>query len=172
MTSSTATQPVARRASEPASCGEAPPDRADAADQGYSVQQAARITGLSEHTLRYYERAGLLQPVRRQARSRHRRYTTDDLARLTTLSCLRAAGMPLEGMRRYFALVEQGASAAPLQRAMLAEQRGVLEERLDTLRQHLAYLDRKIAYWQAVEAGDTERAADLAERFFNSLRQS
>jgi MerR family transcriptional regulator, aldehyde-responsive regulator len=141
-------------------------------DQGYSVQQAARLTGLSEHTLRYYERAGLLQPVRRQASSRHRRYTADDIARLSTLACLRAAGMPLDQMRRYFELLQQGASAAPLQHAMLADQRKVLEERLGQLQQHIAYLDRKIAYFEAVEAGDTARAAEIVEHFFHSLRQS
>jgi DNA-binding transcriptional MerR regulator len=122
--------------------------------------------------LRYYERAGLLQPVRRQAGSRHRRYSVEDVARLSTLACLRAAGMPLDQMRRYFELMEQGASAAPLQHAMLADQRKVLEDRLAALRRHIDYLDRKIAYWQAVESGDTERAAAIAERFFHTLRHS
>lgn len=130
------------------------------------------MTGLSEHTLRYYERAGLLQPVRRQASSRHRRYTLQDIGRLSTLACLRAAGMPMDQMRRYFELLAQGASAAPLQRAMLATQRTVLEQRQTALQRHIEYLDQKIAYWQAIESGDTGRAAALAERFFHSLRQS
>lgn len=166
-----ASAPARRRVSPPVSipCQEgesAPPD------QSYTVQQAAKLTGLSEHTLRYYERAGLLRPVRRQERNRHRRYSAEDLARLSTLACLRAAGMPLDQMRRYFELMEQGAAAAPLQRQMLSEQRRVLEERMTSLRQHLEYLDRKVAYWQAVETGDHAQAAAIAERFFHSLRQS
>jgi MerR-like DNA binding protein len=40
-------------------------------EEAFTVQQAAQLTGLSEHTLRYYERVGLLPPVRRQDSSRH-----------------------------------------------------------------------------------------------------
>ena len=50
----------------------------------YTVQQAAALTGLSEHTLRYYERIGLIQPVARQESSGHRRYGPADLAKLET----------------------------------------------------------------------------------------
>ncbi len=172
MSPSTSLTPAARpRRRPPAPTPESIPP-SEHGDQGYTVQQAARMTGLGEHTLRYYERAGLLQPVRRQATSRHRRYTADDIGRLRTLACLRAAGMPMDQMRRYFELVGQGATAAPLQHAMLANQRKVLEKRLGALRRHIEYLDRKIAYWQAVEAGDTARAAAIAERYFHSLRQS
>jgi DNA-binding transcriptional MerR regulator len=53
-----------------------------AAEQGLTVQQTAARTGLSEHTLRYYERAGLLEQVRRHHFSGHRRYSASDLARI------------------------------------------------------------------------------------------
>jgi DNA-binding transcriptional MerR regulator len=72
--------------------------------ENYTVQQAAALTGLSEHTLRYYERIGLIQPVARQESSGHRRYGAADLAKLESLACLRATGMPIEQMRRYFEL--------------------------------------------------------------------
>src|SRR5215213_64925 len=74
----------------------------------YTVQQAAALTGLSEHNLRYYERIGLIQPVLRQESSGHRRYGSGDLVKLETLACLRAAGMPIEQMRRYFELRAEG----------------------------------------------------------------
>jgi DNA-binding transcriptional MerR regulator len=121
------------------------------------------MTGLSEHTLRYYERARLLQPVRRQDSSRHRRYSAEDIARLQTLACLRAAGMPLDQMRRYFELIAQGERAAPLQHAMLVAQRRVLEDRMRELEGHIAYLDRKIEYWSALQVGDRRRAAEIVE---------
>src|SRR5690242_13715566 len=78
----------------------------------YTVQQAAALSGLSEHTLRYYERIGLIQPVSRQESSGHRRYSSVDLAKLETLACLRASGMPIEQMRRYFELRSEGVYAA------------------------------------------------------------
>jgi len=130
------------------------------------------MTGLSEHTLRYYERARLLQPVRRQDSSRHRRYSAEDIARLQTLACLRAAGMPLDQMRRYFELIGQGEAAAPLQHAMLVAQRRVLEERMRELQGHLAYLERKIEYWSAVQAGDRPRAAEIAEEVLCRIKST
>ena len=59
---------------------------------GLTVQETAERTGLSEHTLRYYERAGLLRGVRRDDSSGHRRYSPEDVARISTLACLRATG--------------------------------------------------------------------------------
>src|SRR6476620_5074396 len=88
--------------------------------QLYTVQQAAALTGLSEHTLRYYERIGLITPVLRQESSGHRRYGPADLARLDTLACLRATGMPIDQMRRYFELRATGAAGANAQQALLS----------------------------------------------------
>src|SRR3954470_20634531 len=72
--------------------------------ENYTVQQAAALAGLSEHTLRYYEKIGLIKPVQRQQSSHHRRYSPADLTKLETLACLRAAGMPIDQMRLYFDL--------------------------------------------------------------------
>jgi DNA-binding transcriptional MerR regulator len=130
---------------------ETPPD-------GLTVQETAERTGLSEHTLRYYERAGLLGAVRRDGSSGHRRYSADDVARISTLACLRATGMPLDQMRRYFALAARGRSAAGALRALLEEQEDALEGRMRAMQRHRDYVRRKIDYWRALEAGD-ERAA-------------
>lgn len=126
-----------------------------------TVQQTAERTGLSEHTLRYYERAGLLDPIRRHDSSRHRRYSTADLARIQTLACLRATGMPLDQMRRYFDLAAEGSSAAPELIALLEDQQVALQERLEQLQRYVTYVKHKIAYWHAVETHDDE-AADIA----------
>ena len=130
-------------------------------DFSLTVQQTAERTGLSEHTLRYYERAGLLDPVRRHDSSRHRRYSAADLARIQTLACLRATGMPLDQMRRYFDLAAKGANAAPELIALLEDQQVALQERLEQLRQHATYVKHKIAYWRAIEVHD-DQAADIA----------
>lgn len=55
---------------------------------GYTVDQAAERMGISKHTLRYYEREGLLAPVEK-APNGHRRYADDDLGRVRTLQLLR-----------------------------------------------------------------------------------
>ncbi len=128
----------------------------------YTVQQAAALTGLSEHTLRYYERIGLIQPVPRQESSGHRRYGAEDLAKLETLACLRATGMPIEQMRRYFELRAGGAAAAAEQQALLAEHLDELQRRRAALQDHIHYVERKIDYWRAVEAHDESGAARIA----------
>ena len=95
----------------------------------FTVQETAELTGLSEHTLRYYERIGLLSPVKRDSGSRHRRYTTIDLARIEALACLRAIGMPIETMRRYSELSFEDPKNAGELLGILEKQRAVLEER-------------------------------------------
>lgn len=135
----------------------------------YTMQQAVEISGLSEHTLRYYERVGLLRPVRRDTSSRHRRYSASDISRMETMACLRAVGMPIDQMRRYFDLAPLGASAARERRTMLEAHRHVLETRMRQMESHLAYLERKIAYWQAVEAKDDERSEEISRDIHDRL---
>ena len=137
---------------------------------GFTVQETAEHTGLSEHTLRYYERAGLLSAVRRDGSSRHRRYSADDLARIRTLACLRATGMPLDQMRRYFTLAARGRSAAHELRALLEEQEGALEERMRAMRRYLDYVRRKIDYWKALEAGHQAAARRIADELASQAR--
>lgn len=137
----------------------------------FTVHQVAQRTGLSEHTLRYYERAGLLQPIKRQNSSGHRRYSDADVARIATLACLRSTGMPLDQMRRYFDLSSRGRTAAPELKDLLQTQRGVLEERLQQMRWHLEYVDRKIAYWGAVESGDDQGALAIARELNGRIRE-
>ncbi len=132
--------------------------------ESYTVQQAAILTGLSEHTLRYYEKIGLIQPVQRQESSGHRRYGPDDLAKLETLACLRATGMPIDQMRRYFELRSDSsdhANATALQE-LLSEHLHELRRRMAALQTHARYVELKIGYWRAVEAHDEQTAANLA----------
>ncbi|HET6578880.1 MAG TPA: MerR family transcriptional regulator [Gemmatimonadales bacterium] len=136
---------------------------AEPASEGLTVQETAERTGLSEHTLRYYERAGLLSAIRRDGSSGHRRYSGEDVARLSTLACLRATGMPLEQMRRYFELAARGRSAALELRALLEQQEAALEERMQAMRGHLDYVRRKIDYWKALEAGRDAVARRIAD---------
>jgi DNA-binding transcriptional MerR regulator len=70
-----------------------------------TIAEATEVSGLTAHTLRYYERAGLLEPSR--AENGHRRFTDDDLQRVHFVQKLRATGMPIRDVRRYFAADER-----------------------------------------------------------------
>ncbi|AXE81996.1 MerR family transcriptional regulator [Streptomyces atratus] len=103
-------------------------------ETGLSIAEAARRTGVSTHTLRYYERAGLVvTPVERTHGGR-RRYREFDLEWITICTRLRATGMPIKGIRRYAELVAAG--------------RGNEDERLDLLESHHDQVLAKIAELQ------------------------
>jgi DNA-binding transcriptional MerR regulator len=101
-----------------------------------TIAEATEVSGLTAHTLRYYERAGLLEP--RRASNGHRRFTDDDLQRVHFVQKLRATGMPIRDVRRYFA-------AEPAERLQILEEhrRHVLDE-IEELTGALDLIDYKI----------------------------
>src|SRR4029078_10256654 len=73
-----------------------------------SISDAALATGVSVHTLRYYERAGLMLDAGGRPSSSHRRYTEDEVRWVVLLTRLRATGMPIRRVRAYADLVRAG----------------------------------------------------------------
>jgi len=102
-----------------------------AATDGMTIAEAAELTGVSAHTLRYYERAGLLQVPRDGAG--HRSFGPTEVGRVTFISLLRATAMPIRDLQRYFGLVADGPGNE-------AERVAVLERHRDHLIQSLADL--------------------------------
>ncbi len=102
-----------------------------------TVKEASELTGLSAHTLRYYERIGLIQAVSRNSGG-HRRYEQTDLEHLKFLHCLRDSGMSIQGMQQYAALSSQG-------RVTLAARRELLESHKREVQQHIRELEDKLA---------------------------
>ncbi len=78
------------------------------APHGMTIAEVAERTGLTAHTLRYYERAGLLLEVDRDASSGHRRYSDGDIEWITLCTRLRSTGMPIRRIREYADLVRAG----------------------------------------------------------------
>ena len=112
-----------------------------------TISDAARVTGLSAHTLRYYERAGLMMDVDR-AQSSHRRYTDSDLGWIELITKLRATGMPIRKVREYADLVRAGAGNEAERFALLQEHRDEVQAHLDETRRNLEAIDRKIAFYR------------------------
>ena len=108
----------------------------------FNVQTAAQETGLSAHTLRYYERIGLLQTQRNA--SGYRRYTEGDLGWLRVLQCLRDTGMPIQTMQRYAGLVQQKAEPSKMRELLEAHRREVLAN-IERQREYLKVIEKKIA---------------------------
>jgi DNA-binding transcriptional MerR regulator len=108
-----------------------------------SVAEAARQAGVSAHTLRYYERAGLLAPVERNG-SGHRRFSADELGWVETITRLRATGMPIRRIREYAELVWAGEGNERERLALLEAHREHVLERLAEIERNLELIDFKI----------------------------
>ena len=108
-----------------------------------SINEFCRITNLSSHTLRYYERAGLMPRVERNA-SGHRRYSDRHTLWVQFLRRLRMAGMPIATIRHYAALIDQGTAGDAQRMALLREHRNAVAARLRELKGHLAAIDQKL----------------------------
>lgn len=120
------------------------------------------MTGLPASTLRYYESIGVIAPIGRDASSKHRVYTEDNLDLLTWVACLNATGMSVGDMRRYVANGQHGAAAAAAQIDLLRTQQEQLSTEAKWIALRKRYVALKIDYWEAVQAGDTDAAAHLA----------
>ncbi|WP_199435126.1 MerR family transcriptional regulator [Qaidamihabitans albus] len=118
----------------------------------YSIAEAARRSGLSIDTLRYYERIHLLDPPERDAAGR-RAYSEADLTWLQFLTKLRTTGMPIRRMREYASLRKRGVASAARRRTILIEQRGSVAERIAELQSCLDVLDYKITNYEQLEQG-------------------
>jgi DNA-binding transcriptional MerR regulator len=112
--------------------------------EALSISDAAELTGLSAHTLRYYERAGLMLDAVGRAPSSHRRYTEDDIRWVTLLTRLRATGMPIRRIREYAALVRAGDGNEARRLALLEAHRDAVLEQLDAMRRNLEAIEYKI----------------------------
>jgi DNA-binding transcriptional MerR regulator len=115
---------------------------------GLTVAQMAAATGVSAHTLRYYEKAGLIEPVARNA-GNQRRYSAADIEWLRFLLRLRETGMPISQMREYAELRAEGAQTVAARLSLLEDHHAGLREQIALLRQHEKALAAKIAIYRS-----------------------
>lgn len=99
----------------------------------YSIQDVSKKTGLSAHTLRYYEKEGLITGVER-SRGGFRQYTDEDLEALGLVCCLKNTGMSLQEILRFVQLTREGDHT--------------LEERVELLRKHRENVIQRMAEMQ------------------------
>jgi len=120
--------------------------------RAYTVSEVSAQTGLSAHTLRWYEQVGLLDPVNRDAAGR-RRYSEDDLGRLGFLLKLRSTGMPVRDMIRFVELsrIENDAGVAEKLQILVDHRERVLAQ-INALQEDLKIIEFKIDIYSGIEA--------------------
>ena len=114
-----------------------------------TIQEVAQMTGLSAHTLRYYERIGLIHPIEREE-STHRRYTSEDVGWIDFLTKLRATGMSIKDMQKYAELQRRGDETLPERVEMLKSLRDKVEAHIEELNEHLKLIHYKIEFYQKI----------------------
>lgn len=133
------------------------PDRPDP-QTGLSIAEAARRTGVSVHTLRYYERAGLVVTAVDRTAGGRRRYHQLDLDWIVICTRLRATGMPIRTIRRYAELVSAGPGNEQERLTLLEAHRAEVTAKLARTRENLKLIDHKIdVYRGRLAAGDADR---------------
>lgn len=125
--------------------------------------EAAKLSGLPESTLRYYETIGIIDPINRDSSSKHRVYSEDDINLVISVACLSATGMSIGDMRAYLSNRSRGAQAASEQVDLLETQKKRLSEESHYLKLRQRYVDTKIDYWKAVETGDEQRITAMKQ---------
>jgi DNA-binding transcriptional MerR regulator len=130
--------------------------------RSYTIKEASALTGLPASTLRYYETIGVISPISRGASSKHRVYDEDDLDELMWVACLAATGMSVSDMRLYVANGRRGPEAAADQIEILSNQADRLVAEAERLALRRRYVDLKVDYWRAVQAGDSARADPIS----------
>ncbi|MFD0200411.1 MULTISPECIES: MerR family transcriptional regulator [Saccharothrix] len=116
-----------------------------------TIAEAVEVTGLTAHTVRYYERIGLLDPVDRGPGGR-RRFRGADLAWLGFLTRLRTTGMSIRDMQRFAELRRRGDQTTPERLELLERHRDAVRGRIAELADCLTSLDAKIDHYRRSNA--------------------
>jgi DNA-binding transcriptional MerR regulator len=120
-------------------------------NQGLTVKEVAAKTGLSVHTLRYYEQIGIIHPVER-AGNQHRIYSPKDLEWIAFLVRLRSTGMPVKEMALYAQMVREGDATITARRELMEKHRETIRSQIQELETHLQLIEKKVEYYRRKEA--------------------
>lgn len=115
-----------------------------------NISEAAKQTGLTAVTLRYYERVGLIPPVERK-NGGVRDYSQEDLNGLNYVKCMRQAGVSVEALIDYIQLIREGENTREARQAILLAERAQLEAKYNELGETLQRLNGKIAHYEERE---------------------
>lgn len=119
-----------------------------------TIKEVSEKYGITQDTLRYYERVGMIPRVTRSA-SGHRDYQPEDLGWVELAKCLRSAGLTVEAIVDYVRLFQQGSDTVPARLELLRRQREALLAQRGQIETALSRLDRKIeGYESRIKAGE------------------
>lgn len=129
----------------------------------YTIAQAAEKFGLTAHTLRYYDKEGLLPFVQRSSGG-IRLFSENDLQWLALLTCLKNTGMPLKDIKRFIDWIKLGDKSIPQRYEMFLEQKKRLQSEIETMQLYMKRIDFKLwFYGEAMKKGSLEALENDAD---------
>ncbi len=124
----------------------------------YSIGQVAQKMGLTAHTLRYYDKEGLLPFVKKNS-SGLRMFSDEDIDWLVVIECLKGTGMQLKDIKQYIDWCQEGDATICRRLEMFKRQKAKLEEQQRQLQQYMEKINYKIAYYtEAATKGSVDQA--------------
>ncbi|WP_339296940.1 MerR family transcriptional regulator [Paenibacillus sp. FSL R5-0623] len=115
----------------------------------YTVKEAAQITGLTQHAVRFYTDKGLVPSVQRN-QNNIRMFNDESINWLHGVKCLKQSGMPIEFIKKYIDLCLEGDSTIPQRFALIMEHKEAALVQLEEAKQHVAHLEQKTDLYQAI----------------------
>ena len=115
----------------------------------YTIKQISEKTNLTEHTLRYYDREGLIPFISRTS-SGIRQFSEDDLEWIHLICCLRNSGMPLQEIKQFMQMCLQGADLLEERKALLVKHRTRILDEVKNLENSLGIINYKIDHYKEI----------------------
>ena len=116
----------------------------------YTISQMAELFDVKPHTLRFYEKEGILHPERTESGSRL--YSEEMKTQMEMAMCLKSTGMSLKDIRRYFNLVKAGDDTLEQRLEIFVAHRQQVQAEIEVLQKNLAKIEHKIEWCQNVLA--------------------
>lgn len=123
----------------------------------YSISEAGKKLGLSIHTLRYYEKAGLMPEIMRN-KAGNRVYTDSDISWIYLIRCLRTVDMPIQNIGRYISLLKSPDGTLEERRSMIEAFKEEIDETLRKYKIVQSLIDKKLQYYNSAEQADKTEA--------------
>ena len=115
-----------------------------------TITEVSKKYDISQDTLRYYERIGLIPAVKR-TKGGMRDYTEESCGWIELAKCMRSAGIPIEALIEYCALTQQGDATIIARKELLVEERTKLLEKMEDMKKTLDKLNYKIDIYEKAE---------------------
>ena len=126
----------------------------------YSKKEVAQITGLSEHTLRFYEKQQLILNIKRDSNN-YRLYSDFDIQWIQFLTKVKSTNMPLKDIQKYAELMAKGNSTLAEREEMLLKHKQRIAEQISTLSDILIQIDNKLLRYQRIREGIGQKDLEI-----------